>query len=118
MKASSEYIFGNIGLIVETEWQKEISPINQVTNKPAELPTLKVEKTYDDITLFHNFWNSFKIAVHDNDSLWNVKKMSYLLSYLGGSVYNAISGFALLDKNYIEAIQVLKQEVQEKRYNN
>lgn len=96
--------------------EKEISPISHANSMPVEfsttvkLPTLKNEKYYDDITLFQHFQNSFKIAVHYNEYLSNIEKINYLLSYLDENAYNAISGFALSNKNYVEAIEVLKQQ--------
>lgn len=47
--------------------------------------------------------------MHYNEYLSNIEKMNYLLSYLGENAYNAISGFALSDKNYVESIEELKQ---------
>lgn len=47
------------------------------------------------------------LAVHDNESLSNIEKMNYLirnLGYLGGNAFNTISGVALSDKHYLEAI--------------
>lgn len=48
--------------------------------------------------------------MHDNEQLPNIEKMNSLLSYLGGSIYNAIFDFVLSDKNYVEAIDVSKQQ--------
>lgn len=85
-------------------YKKEIYPVGHANIKSFESsntlkhPTRKIDKYCGDITFFQNFWNSFKIAMLDNKSLSDVKKMSYLLSYIGASAYNDISSFALPDK--------------------
>lgn len=42
-------------------------------------------------------------------SMSNVKKFSYLLTYLEGTAARAISGFTLNEENYTLAVEILKE---------
>ena len=44
---------------------------------------------------------------------YNIDKFSYLKSFLYPSPYETISGFALTNQNYLEALELLRQ-----RYEN
>ena len=47
--------------------------------------------------------------IHSKININNIDKLSYLNSFLCPSAYESISGLALTNKNYLEAVEVLKQ---------
>lgn len=46
------------------------------------------------------FWNTFKIIIHDNDSLTKSENFHYLHSYLSSSDLNAIEGLEISELCY------------------
>ena len=76
----------------------------------VKLPKLTLQPFNRDITHWNSFWDSFKAAVHENRP---VDKFNYLRGLLQHSALEAISGLALTDANYQEAISIL-----EKRFGN
>ncbi|XP_054709059.1 uncharacterized protein LOC129230360 [Uloborus diversus] len=79
------------------------------TRNVVKLPKLNIRTFYGDCSYFLDFWNSFEVAVHNNDALSKVEKFTYLKSYLGGVARSAVSGFSLTDQNYDESINLLKE---------
>ena len=55
------------------------------------------------------FWDSYKSAIHDNDSRSDIDKFIYLRSLLERSALDAISGMTLTAANYQEAILILEK---------
>ena len=62
-----------------------------------------------EITNWTPFWDSFRAAVHENKALSDVDKFNYLRGLLQRSALESISGLALTEANYHEAIAVLKK---------
>ena len=62
-----------------------------------------------NVTKWIAFWDSFNSAVHNNPSLSNVDKFTYLHSLLDASAAEAIAGLTLSSANYEEAVTTLKQ---------
>ena len=54
-------------------------------------------------------WDSFRAAIHENDSLKNITKFNYLISYLKGPTKAAISGILITESNYLEAVELLQK---------
>ncbi|XP_054706547.1 uncharacterized protein LOC129216358 [Uloborus diversus] len=77
--------------------------------KHVKLPKLNIQKFYGDCTQFYSFYNTFKISIHENETLSKTEKFNYLKSYLGGPAANAIAGFEISDENYDSALQILKE---------
>ncbi len=77
-------------------------------NQIVKLPRLNVPTFQGDYCEWLNFWNSFEVAIHNNDSLSNVEKFTYLKTYLKGTALSAVSGFALTNENYESSIKLLK----------
>ena len=77
------------------------------------LPKLSIEPFDGDLQHFLEFWDSFRYSVHENDSISNVQKMTYLKGLLKGGAASCISGFKIADKNYETSVNLLKE-----RYNN
>ena len=83
------------------------------SNSNGKLPSLKVKQFYGNLLEHQSFWDSFRATVHENDTLRDITKFSYLKSYLEGQSLSAISGISLSEENYSEAIEIL-----EKRFGN
>lgn len=60
-----------------------------------------------ETTQFNSFWNTFKIAIHDNDLLSKIEKFNFLKSYLAGTATKAIEGFEINEWNYDFAVELL-----------
>ena len=54
------------------------------------------------------FWDSFKAAIHENDSLSDIDKFNYVCGLLQRSALDAISRLALTSANYKEAVTILE----------
>jgi hypothetical protein len=64
---------------------------------------------------FQNFWDQFEAAVHNNETLPDVQKFTYLRSVLGGVAYQTIDGFEVTGANYNHAVDTLKHRFGRKR---
>lgn len=75
----------------------------------VKLPRININYFNGDCSEWLDFYNSFEIAIHKNESLSKIEKFTYLKSYLRGTALTAISGFALTSENYDSSIQLLKE---------
>ena len=78
-------------------------------NKFVKLPKLNIQKFYGDSIQYMNFWNTFKVAIHDNESLSKIEKFNYLKSCLGGNAASAVEGFTISEENYDSALNILEK---------
>ena len=51
----------------------------------AKSPKITLQKFRGNVTNWNPFWESFKAAVHENNSISKVDKMNYLFSHLEGA---------------------------------
>lgn len=75
-------------------------------NKHAKLPRLTLKSFLGDPGEWQTFWDSFRIAVHENPELHNIDKFNYLKTLLGGSAAATIAGLPLTNDNYTAAIEL------------
>ena len=85
----------------------------QKSQTKAKLPKLELNEFRGDAIDWSAFWDSFSSAVHNNEEISKVDKFNYLKSLVKGSALETISGFALTENNYDQAIQLLQE-----RYGN
>ncbi|GFY78680.1 uncharacterized protein TNIN_162431 [Trichonephila inaurata madagascariensis] len=78
------------------------------TENSVKLPRININTFNGEFSEWLDFYNSFEIAIHKNDTLNKIEKFTYLKSYLRGAASTAISGFALTNENYDSAIQLLQ----------
>ncbi|GFY39991.1 integrase catalytic domain-containing protein [Trichonephila inaurata madagascariensis] len=78
------------------------------TENSVKLPRININTFNGESSEWLDFYNSFEIAIHKNDTLSKIEKFTYLKSYLRGAASTAISGFALTNENYDSAIQLLQ----------
>ncbi|GBN48280.1 hypothetical protein AVEN_68211-1 [Araneus ventricosus] len=74
----------------------------------VRLPKLTIPKFNGDSLYWNSFWNSFRVAIHDNTSLSKVEKFNYLRSYFSANALSAIKGFSISDENYDSVVEILK----------
>ena len=104
--ATQETIHPPAGLIQTLPGGIPQQPMNQFK---AKLPKLILPKFRGDVTTGKGFWESYKSAVHDNNSISKIDKFNYLRSLLEGAASRAIQGLALLSSNYDSAEEILEQ---------
>ena len=75
----------------------------------VKLPKLDFKKFSGELLKWQEFWDSFDSAIHSNPSLSPVEKMNYLRAKLEGETSDVISGLALTNANYEEAIRLLQE---------
>ncbi|GFV77747.1 DUF1758 domain-containing protein [Trichonephila clavipes] len=98
---------------VENQPQNITLPLNStvssiLTNQPR-LPKLTLESfSGKDISSFPSFWARFNSAVHENSSLNDVDKFSYLKSVVTSDAELATRGLTLTSENYVKAIKILE----------
>ena len=68
-----------------------------------------MKKLSGDLKEWQSFWDSFSPAVHTNKALKNVDKFNYLKSLLEGAALSDITGPAMTEPNYANAVDILKE---------
>ncbi|GFV91516.1 DUF1758 domain-containing protein [Trichonephila clavipes] len=85
------------------------STVSSVLSNQPRLPKLTLESfSGKDISSFPSFWARFKSAVHENSSLNDVDKFSYLKSVVTSDAELAIRGLTLTSENYAKAMKILE----------
>ena len=59
------------------------------------------------LSIVNRLKDTFEATVHNNESITNIEKFTYLKTYLDKSVLQAIEGFPLTNENYTEALILL-----------
>ena len=62
------------------------------------LPKLEIDKFDGDVINWSSFWDQFTSAIHENDSLSEINKFTYLKSFLCDSAKLTISWLSLYQK--------------------
>ncbi|GFQ80904.1 uncharacterized protein TNCT_619321 [Trichonephila clavata] len=84
---------------------KDANESNVRTNNPAlslNLPKLRIPNFSDNSSTYLESINGFTNAIDANESLSNVDKFIYLISFLSGEASKIVSGFALT-KDYFKS---------------
>uniref|UniRef100_A0A914MNQ2 CCHC-type domain-containing protein n=1 Tax=Meloidogyne incognita TaxID=6306 RepID=A0A914MNQ2_MELIC len=86
--------------------------IKQETQVPVysietRLPELKMDPFYGDPKKWPTFWQMFSINI-DQRPMDNIRKMSYLFTFLQGPAKDLVAGFVLTNENYDRALDLLK----------
>ena len=80
----------------------------EFAGRRVKLPKLELKKFSGNIAEWQEFWDGFKSAVHDDVQLAKVDKFKYLRSYLEEPAKSVVTGFALTDRDYDSAIDLLR----------
>lgn len=78
-------------------------------NNGIKLPELNIPKFSGDILKFQQFWETFS-CVHDDHSLNDVRKLSYLISNLTGEALREVEGFRICGSNYVPVVNTLLEK--------
>ena len=79
----------------------------------CKLPKLVIKEFDGSVLNWQSFWYQFKSTIHSKSNISNIDKFSHLTSFLCKSAYDAISGLAPTNQNYLETVQLWKN-----RYGN
>ena len=79
----------------------------------VKLPKLELPKFDGDIINWRGSWDQFQVAIHENETIAEIDKLTYLKSFLSNSALSAISGLSLNSANCKKATDILQQ-----RYGN
>ena len=75
----------------------------------VKLPKIELKKFDGDILKWQTFWDQYESAVHKQPNLSDVDKFSYLRTLLSATASESISGLALTNENYNEAVNLLNE---------
>ena len=85
------------------------SPTPSSDSKGVKLPKLDVPTFDGNILHWRNFWEQFRISVHDRSNLSDSEKLVYLQHSLkNGSARSVIEGLSRSGDNYTEAVECLQ----------
>ena len=77
----------------------------------VRLPKISLPRFKGDVTKFQHFWQSFRCAVDENQSLSDIHKLNYLVNSLEGQAYKALEGLEIREENYGKAVELLKERL-------
>ena len=82
---------------------------NQSHQSYHKLPKLNLP--YFDGNLLHwqTFWDTFETSIHENGSLSDVQKFTYLRNQVQGVAAQCIAGLPLTSGNYYQAIGIIRE---------
>ena len=84
------------------------------TSHSTKLPKLVLKKFSGDPKTWQEWWDSFKVAVHEN-GISDVEKFNHLRSLVEGAAYATIAGLSLTEENYKTAIDLLQERFAQKQ---
>ena len=84
------------------------------TSHSTKLPKLVLKKFSGDPKMWQEWWDSFKVAVHEN-GISDVEKFNHLRSLVEGAAYATIAGLSLTEENYKTAIDLLHERFAQKQ---
>ena len=90
-----------------TEFVPTVSQTSSISSQNHRLPKLSLPTFAGDILEWPYFWDSFETTIHNNHTLTDVQKFSYLQSLLESEAMNVINGLNLSSANYHKAIDLL-----------
>ena len=70
----------------EGSFTSNVSSVNQ-----GRLPKITLPRFNGDIKRYQSFWQSFKCAVDEKESLSDIHKLNYLLTSLEGQAFKALA---------------------------
>lgn len=84
------------------------------TSHSTKLPKLVLKKFSGDPKTWQEWWDSFKVAIHEN-GISDVEKFNHLRSLVEGAAYATIAGLSLTEENYKMAIDLLQERFAQKQ---
>ena len=84
------------------------------TSHSIKLPKLVLKKFSGDPKTLQEWWDSFKVAVHEN-GISDVEKFNHLRSLVEDAVHATIAVLSLTEENYKTAIDLLQERFAQKQ---
>ena len=75
----------------------------------VRLPKLEIPSFNGENLKWTEFWDSFEASIHENSTLSDIEKLSYLMSKLTGEAKSSVSGILLSNENYAVTVELLKE---------
>ena len=112
----SVYVRQNLFSINKFVSDKEetTTTVSSASARLIRLPKLNLKPFDGQPENWYEFWDTFTHAVHENDSISDVQKMTYLKSLVTGTAAQTITGFKISSTNYAQALQLLKERYENK----
>ena len=82
--------------------------------RPVLLPKIKLPKFSGNIIEFQTFWEQFESAVHNDNTLSNIQKLTFLRSCLEGEAAKLVSKVPNIGSSYESVIKTLKDNYDDK----
>ncbi len=83
-------------------------PQSQNTNS-HRLPKLALPVFNGNPLKWQTFWDSYKVAIHENSSLSDIQKFTYLKAQVSSEAAQSIEGLPLTESNYAQSVEILEQ---------
>ena len=84
------------------------------TSHSTKLPKLVLKKFSGDPKTWQEWWESFKVAVHEN-GISDIEKFNHLRSLVEGAAYAMLARLSLTGENYKTAIDLLQERFAQKQ---
>jgi len=97
-----------------TEKDETVTVSSSVARASVRLPKLNLRNFDGKPENWSEFWDTFNNAVHENDSISNTQKMTYLKTLVSGTAAQSIAGFKTTSENYTAALQLLRERYENK----
>ena len=91
----------------------ETVTVNSQNSKSVRLPKITIKHFDGQPEKWNEFIDSYNCAIHDNDSISDVQKMTYLKNLVEGTAAETIAGLKISKENYLISLNLLKE-----RYSN
>lgn len=107
----------SIQVIFSELFEKKISPEPNSLNERnhIKLPKIEMMKFSGDVKQFRTFIDLYNSMVHNNNTLSEIEKFSYLISVLRGPPLNLVQCTPMVKENYLDAYNALVQRYENKR---
>ena len=76
---------------------------------PVFNPKLALPVFNGNVLKWQTFWDSYKVAIHENSSLSDIQKITNPKAQVSGEATQSIEGLPLTESNYVQCIEILEQ---------
>lgn len=91
--------------------------LQELTQSQRSAPEMRVPEFYGSHEKWADFWEVFNSVIHSNRSIKSTIKFAHLKGSVKGEPARLIQGFELTEKNYLEAVKILKERYEDKDKN-
>ena len=102
--------------MLTSHWRSH-QPPQYVSNACIKLPPIQIPKFDGDPLAFHDWINIFKASVHDNTSISQTHRITYLQNSVSGKAKDLIRGFSCNPAFYNVALAELESRFGSPQHN-